>query len=93
VAFSVKRALTRLLFFKCGCQVQPSVVGITFCLARNKAEKWIAAIDGYLLTGRLDSGESQKLAGRLMWATTHLFHRCTLRLCVSRMLHFFSLCW
>ncbi len=60
----------------------PSELGIKFCLCRNKAEKWIAAIDGYLQNGRLDSGESQKLAGRLMWATTHLFHRRLLFTCV-----------
>ena len=53
MAFSVQLALTRLFLFKCGCQVQPSDAGITFRLARDKAEKWIAAIDGYLLTGRL----------------------------------------
>ena len=89
MAFSVQLALTRLFLFKCGCQVQPSDAGITFRLAGDKAEKWIAAIDGYLLTGRLDSGESQKLAGRLMWATTHLFHRCALPHFDSRMLHSF----
>ena len=37
-------------------------------------------MDAALAHGKLSSGEAQKLAGRLMWATQHLFYRCALSL-------------
>ncbi len=47
-----------------------------FRLCRENAIKWIAVIDAALAEGgRLTSGDAQKLAGRLMWATQHLFYR------------------
>jgi len=44
-------------------------------VAQEKAEKWRRQIDEALASGKLDPGSSQKLAGRLMWATQHLFYR------------------
>lgn len=58
-----------------GVQVVPSGQGINFSTDPEKAVKWIAIIDKALSTCVLDSGCAQKLAGKLMWATQHLFHR------------------
>ena len=45
-------------------------------ICHEKCSKWIKVIDEALAEGgRLDSGAAQKLAGRLMWATQHLFYR------------------
>ena len=65
-------------------QVIPRPKGIYFVLDAAKARKWILDIDAALRVGKLTSGESQKLAGRLMWATQHLFYRCT---CICSFTH------
>jgi hypothetical protein len=57
-------------------QVVPDVSGIFFRVCREKAERWISVIDEALAIDLLSSGDSQKLAGKLMWATQHLFCRC-----------------
>lgn len=54
----------------------PDHCGIFFRVSREKAEKWISIIDEALTLDRLWSGDAQKLAGKLMWATQHLFFRC-----------------
>ena len=65
----------RLWRFVCCRQVIPSKKGINFSIDPEKAEKWVAIIDAALQTSFLDSGSAMKLAGKLMWATQHLFHR------------------
>lgn len=56
-------------------QVEPSKAGVTFTVSPAKRAKWAAEIDEAIESAHLDSGSSQKLAGRLMWATQMLFHR------------------
>ena len=40
-----------------------------------KAAKWLRQIDDAIVSLHLDAGSAQKLAGRLNFATQHLFHR------------------
>lgn len=56
-------------------QVIPSKDGVKYTLCEKKRMKWLAILDRAISAGHLDSGESQKLAGRLSWATQLLFHR------------------
>ena len=58
-----------------GMLVQPDVTGIAFTVAPEKACKWTNEIATALELGQLDAGLAQKLAGRLMWSTQHLFYR------------------
>ena len=58
-----------------GILVQPSCDGVLFQLCPVKAAKWLATLDAAIERNHLDSGEAQKLSGRLMWATQALFHR------------------
>ena len=59
-----------------GMCVAPEADGIRLRLDPEKARKWIAIIDEALLNQHLDAGAADKLSGRLMWGTQHLFHRC-----------------
>ena len=59
-----------------GMCVAPSPEGIKLTLDPEKACKWIKTIDEALERMRLDAGAADKLSGRLMWSTQHLFHRC-----------------
>ena len=56
-------------------QVHADVDGARFNVCPKKAEKWAAQIKEAIDTQHMDSGSTQKLAGRLSWATQHLFHR------------------
>ena len=51
---------------QCGYECRPS---------RAKMNKCIAVMVQALCTGMLSAGAASKLAGRLLWATQHLFHR------------------
>ena len=41
----------------------------------EKATKWASQIQEAIVSKQLDSGSAQKLAGRLNFATQHLFHK------------------
>lgn len=56
-------------------QVVPKQDGIFFVLSDEKTGKYTHAIREALDGGVLGSGEANKLAGRLTWATSHLFFR------------------
>ena len=58
-----------------GMVVSPKVDGVRFVLGEDKAAKYGAVIREALETGCLSGGASIKLAGKLMWATQHLFNR------------------
>ena len=60
-----------------GILVAPSLAGISFSLSAEKAAKWLAQLADAIENRKLDSGAAQKLAGRLSWATQHLFYRHT----------------
>jgi len=56
-------------------QVHADVDGARFNVCPKKAEKWAAQIKEAIDTQHMDSGSAQKLAGRLNFATQHLFHK------------------
>ena len=56
-------------------QVHADVEGAKFHVCPKKAEKWAAQIKEAIDTQHMDSGSAQKLAGRLNFATQHLFHK------------------
>ena len=58
-----------------GIQVTSGYEGACFQLCPAKAEKWSAQIRVAIESLHLDSGSAQKLAGRLNFATQHLFHK------------------
>ena len=58
-----------------GMCVIPCTEGIKLTLDPEKASKWITIIDEALERMILDAGAADKLSGRLMWSTQHLFHR------------------
>ena len=58
-----------------GIDVVLSAAGIVMRPARDKAEKWMRMIRGALDAGMLRTGEASKLAGKVGWATTHMFRR------------------
>jgi hypothetical protein len=58
-----------------GIQVQADANGAWFNVCPKKAQKWAAQISEAIATLHLDGGSAQKLAGRLNFATQHLFHR------------------
>lgn len=58
-----------------GILVQSSCKGVRFNLCPKKAAKWSLQISTAIDTLHLDSGTAQKLAGRLTFATQHLFHK------------------
>jgi len=55
--------------------VEPRAEGIHVSVCPQKAAKWIGQINTAIATRTLEKGQSQKLAGRLMWATQLLFFR------------------
>ena len=74
-AIAVDKLKSELSLVVLGILVQPSRTGVSFCLCEMKTDKWLACLEEAIVTGRLDSGRAQKLAGKLMWATQHLFYR------------------
>ena len=56
-------------------QVQTSNTGIRFTVCREKADKWMLTIQQAIEQQHLAAGSAQKLAGRLTWATQHLFRK------------------
>ena len=60
---------------KCVCQVQTSRTGISFTVCPEKAAKWLKVILQAIERQHLAAGCAQKLAGRLTWATQHLFRK------------------
>ena len=74
-SIAVDKLKSELSLVVLGILVQPSKTGVSFCLCEKKTEKWLACLEEAIVTGRLDSGRAQKLAGKLMWATQHLFYR------------------
>ena len=58
-----------------GCKVRSSKSGVKFNVCEKKAKKWRNDISMFIESSHLDSGSAQKLAGRLNFATQHLFHR------------------
>ena len=74
-AIAIDKLKSDLSLVVLGILVQPSTAGVTFCLCEKKTEKWLACLEEAIVTGRLNSGRAQKLAGKLMWATQHLFYR------------------
>jgi hypothetical protein len=56
-------------------QVQVNAKGAWFNVCPVKAAKWSAQLQEAIESRHLDSGSAQKLAGRLNFATQHLFHR------------------
>ena len=56
-------------------QVQPSDTGIRFTVCKEKAMKWVLTIQQAIEQQHLAAGSAQKLAGRLTWATQHLFRK------------------
>ena len=58
-----------------GIVVEPALNGIRFILSAEKAQKYREVICRALQSGYLSCGESVKLAGKLMFATQHLFNR------------------
>ena len=58
-----------------GIQVKSTQDGATFNVCPEKAAKWAAQINEAVESLHLDSGTAQKLAGRLNFATQHLFHK------------------
>ena len=64
-----------LVCLLCLYKVKSSCFSVTFRLCPKKREKWIAQIKMALETDHLDAGSASKLAGRLNFATQHLFRR------------------
>ena len=58
-----------------GIVVEPAFSGVRFVLSAEKAQKYRDVIGRALQSGYLSCGESVKLAGKLMFATQHLFNR------------------
>ena len=58
-----------------GVDLQLSSRGFTFTPAEDKCKRWIADIDAALADCRLLPGSASKLAGRLSWGCSQLFHR------------------
>ena len=58
-----------------GILVRSSSDGVEFHVCPEKAAKWAAQISGAVESLHCDSGTAQKLAGRLNFATQHLFHK------------------
>ena len=56
-------------------QVQSSQLHVKFSLCPKKREKWIEQLRVALATGHLDAGNASKLAGKLNFATQHMFRR------------------
>lgn len=56
-------------------QVKSDSKGAWFHVCPKKAEKWASQLGDAIEALHLDSGSAQKLAGRLNFATQHLFHR------------------
>ncbi len=55
--------------------MQSNEQGAWFNVCSKKAEKWSRQIAEAIESLHLDSGSAQKLAGRLSFATQHLFHK------------------
>lgn len=58
-----------------GVDLQMSPRGFTFTPAAEKSTRWMADISVALAEGRLLPGAASKLAGRLSWGCSQLFHR------------------
>ena len=58
-----------------GVRCQLSTAGLCLFPEPSKVQKWAAGIRDALKNGILCAGASQKLAGRLSWAQTHMFHK------------------
>ena len=58
-----------------GMDVLPSECGVRFQLNPEKAARYLDLIDAALEESFLSGGDAIKLAGKLMWATQHLFRR------------------
>jgi len=58
-----------------GILVRSNRDGVEFHVCPEKAAKWAAQISGAVESLHCDSGTAQKLAGRLNFATQHLFHK------------------
>ena len=56
-------------------QVQSDSDGAQFHVCPVKAAKWATQLSEAIESLHLDSGSAQKLAGRLNFATQHLFHK------------------
>ena len=58
-----------------GVRCQLSAAGLCLFPEPSKVHKWTAGIRDALDKDILNAGAAQKLAGRLSWAQTHLFHK------------------
>ena len=58
-----------------GITVAPSTNGFKMAPAVEKAQKCSRMIETALRIRKLSSGDAEKLAGRLSWATQYMFHR------------------
>lgn len=72
-AFRARRLqpLLHMLF----CKVKSSKLKVEFNLCPKKRIKWIDCIKEALACGHLEAGSASKLAGKLNFATQHLFRR------------------
>ena len=66
-AISESKLVAGLSLVILGIRVTPGKEGVTFTLCEEKREKWLEILRRAVGTKRLDSGEAQKLAGKLMW--------------------------
>ena len=82
---ALDQVVTKYRYLFCG-QVCSGSSGVRFTLNKEKADKWLDQIQLAISEQHLDSGASQKLAGRLAWSTQFLFNRCFVHL-----LHFISM--
>ena len=58
-----------------GLHIRVSRYGFMATPLADKVEKWSAGIRAALAQGKLAPGEAAKLAGRLAWASSHMFKR------------------
>ena len=58
-----------------GIRIETNLAGAIFQPAPEKVLEWVALIRYYLELGILGAGEASKLAGRLGWASQHIFRK------------------
>ena len=58
-----------------GMRIETNLAGAIFQPAPEKVLEWVALIRYYLELGILGAGEASKLAGRLGWASQHIFRK------------------
>ncbi len=81
-AISESKLVAGLSLVVLGILVKPDKDGVFFCLCPEKTKKWLEVLKCAVEAGRLNSGEAQKLSGKLMW------YACTLHVTCPMAVHF-----